>query len=93
MKKHTKITKKDLEALTLCAFRYALGRQTYITKDISKLIFKYMPDLDAAVLMMMLVEINMAIHTGKAGADCDIKIWQNLERDIAEELANRKEEI
>lgn len=84
--KNIKIEKLELEDLAVCAFRYALGRMTYITWAISTILQKQARNLSDTVKQLMIDEIGDAIDNGKAGWDCDVAVWQ----DLREVLLNSK---
>jgi len=72
------IQKDELEDLCFCSLRYALGRKTYITYVISRLIIKYAEHLQPWIKSKMAHEIRRAIDTDRAGMSCDIVEWEKL---------------
>jgi hypothetical protein len=74
MKKEIETT--ELRDMIVYSFRYALGRQTYATSDMSNIIVKYWDDLREAEQKLIVKEIEQAIVENKAGWDIDIKSWQ-----------------
>ena len=61
------------EDVLLSAFRYALGRQTYIVNFIVKNILNNWNDISDKLKNLMKREIQEAIDTNEAGMDCDVK--------------------
>ena len=74
------MNKKDLNTLYFCAFRYALGRLTYIVSTVTDLLIKATKDgtLDEVNRDLMTREIKRALGAGKAGMPCDQREWQRL---------------
>lgn len=74
------INTHDLNTFYFCAFRYALGRMTYIVSDVTKLLIKATKDgvLDAANRDLMTREIRRALDTDNAGMPCDQVEWKKL---------------
>jgi hypothetical protein len=67
--------------VVFAAFRYALGRSTYITSDITDCIQRNASALPATDRAVMVREIREAIVTGQAGMPTDVDAWQRtLER-------------
>jgi len=67
------IDQKDFNNLAFYAFRYALGRRTYCTADVSDLLIKYADKIDGK--SKYCAEIQDAIDRDDAGMDCDVKAW------------------
>ncbi len=76
--KMTKVNNFDLDILLFCAFRYALGRMTYIVSTAVELICKYIDALHPHTKLLMIKEITTAIAKGEAGWDCDVQEWKVL---------------
>jgi len=66
------------EDVLLSAFRYALGRQTYIVNFIVKNILNNWNDISDKLKNLMKREIQEAIDTNEAGMDCDVKEWRKI---------------
>lgn len=71
---------KDLNTLYFCAFRYALGRMTYIVSTVTDLLIKAAKDgtLDEVNRDLMAREIKRALDAGEVGMPCDQLEWQRL---------------
>jgi len=67
---------KDLNTLLLCAFRYALGRATYVTKEVADLLYKYGDDMPEFYLVQIMKDIDHAIEHDIAGHECDQLEWK-----------------
>lgn len=74
----TRIASRDLTTLTFYAFRYALGRQTYATRDIADYVKKYWHLFTQAEQRRIQNEIEDAVHDKKAGAAMDVRIWNEI---------------
>lgn len=72
------ISNRELNTLAICAFRYALGRKTYVTHEISQLLIDHIEDLDDHTKTLMRREILEAIEKGMAGMNCDVECWERL---------------
>lgn len=65
-----------------CAFRYALGRQTYIVEEVSSYLREHMDELSAPTRKLIRKEIDEALHSNGLGMQCDARDWMNLYRDL-----------
>ena len=77
----------DFNTIIICAVRYAIGRRTYITNDISNIVECYINNLTASTLNNIKREIKNAPSLGD---DCDAVCWRSLLKTINETLAGRK---
>lgn len=68
----------DFNTLLVCAFRYALGRKTYITYDIAKIIENSRCELMQGNIELIKREINEALEDDCAGMEVDRQIWRDL---------------
>ena len=68
----------ETKQIFILAFRYALGRTSYVTHDISNLIIlnweNFRPDERARFKK----EISEAINANRAGMDIDVKSWKSI---------------
>ena len=76
------ISANDLDNLAFCAFRYALGRQTYIVGIVAETLGEYLEWLSESSRVLMAREIREAIEKGHAGREGDTRSWHNLLKDI-----------
>ena len=68
--------KTDYELILLAAFRYALGRKTYIVGAVVDAILE--KERSEFFIKTIQGEIWQAIETGNAGMECDIRQWERL---------------
>jgi hypothetical protein len=73
-----KIDQEAFDTIMFCAFRYALGRKSYITNTISYYIIGYWKDLNRRTRIQIQEEIRTAIWLKQAGFDCDVKEWEKI---------------
>ena len=64
--------------ILICAFRYALGRATYMPSTVADAIIAEWPDMPEGDKILYRREIREAIDRGHAGMDCDIKTWERI---------------
>lgn len=64
--------------LILCAFRYALGRCTYVVSEVAEHIMEHWDDINPHFQHLIKSEIKDAIEHGTAGMAMDVEVWQNL---------------
>jgi len=64
--------------LLFCAFRYALGRQTYVVSLIVDEIIERWDSLDEVDRSQYKKEIKEALDMARAGADMDEKQWKRI---------------
>ena len=72
-----------------CAFRYALGRMTYIVGNVCEEISRCIGLIETRDLKLMRTEIEEAHSRGGLGMDCDQAEWLRLRLEIEEELKRR----
>jgi hypothetical protein len=76
------LEKTDFEILIICAFRYALGRKTYVVYEVANLVARYKQELSAFAKELIVREIDEALRLNHAGMDCDIKEWKRLKKEL-----------
>ena len=75
----------DLNDLIVCAFRYALGRRTYIVHTITEIIKANLSALESRTIEVMLRDIESQHEYEKVGIekafgdDCDRERWMEVE--------------
>jgi hypothetical protein len=77
---------KTDHTMLLCAFRYALGRRSYIVSMVIDEIRKNFVCLPKFHLELMSKEIEEAIKDDMAGDECDVQKWEWLKKEIEEFL-------
>jgi hypothetical protein len=58
-----------------CAFRYALGRRTYVVDSVASEIERNVSDISTKTLRRFIIEINEAIQEQSAGMEMDARRW------------------
>lgn len=78
------MTDVDLSTLAVCSVRYALGRQTYITYDVARIVrerWSMLLEQDQATIRR---DIERALAEGKAGdPQIDGVAWYRLLNEVA----------
>lgn len=69
------ISDKDKATLLICAFRYTLGRKTYMVQLIADLLLQNEAYLAPWMKKQIAEEIDEAIRMNDAGHQCDIDCW------------------
>ena len=85
--------KPQVMRLAVPAFRYALGRMSYVTGEVADCIRDCMHILAGADLKLMVKEIDQALESGRTGMEMDEKAWKDLRDDITSELKVREADV
>lgn len=72
-----RVAGSELRSMLLCAFRYALGRRTYITSECHDWLVKYW-DIMAIYHKQIHDDIKHAIEHDIAGDKCDVESWKKI---------------
>lgn len=80
------------EIVLACAFRYALGRMTYVVDSVASEIERQAHRLPRKDLIRYANEIVIAIKDKHAGMDMDVKRWSQLRNNLLAELGRRNED-
>ncbi len=81
----------ETQDLLVCAFRYALGRRTYITATIADLLIKHKDKFDDNSIHVILRDIKRAFETNKYGMEMDKADWERVLDVLSEpEKENKK---
>ena len=64
--------------LLICAFRYALGRMTYVVDEIATLIEQNKDWISEGDKRLFIKEIQTAIDDGVAGMSMDVRRWTKV---------------
>lgn len=78
MSQTTTMPTDDFRLMLVCAFRYALGRQSYITGCLEGWLKRYWPVLSVHDQRLIHREIVDAIARDCAGMDCDVAGWKKI---------------
>lgn len=82
----------DFSLIILCAFRYALGRMTYVTDVVPEFIENNIDNILTKDINIMIREIDeYGQYERGLGMDCDKRNWLRLRQFLCNELANRNE--
>lgn len=76
------------ELIDLCAFRYALGRRTYIVDVVTTHLYYKVESYSINMLKRLQEEIRNAPSLGD---DCDKYLWDMLLEEVEDELDNRRD--
>lgn len=66
------------EDLTLCAFRYSLGRRSYIVSEMVDHLLENWDKINNHYQKLIIQETEWAIDKGCAGDDMDVNTWKKL---------------
>lgn len=67
------------EDILFYAFRYALGRRTYVTATVAECLIDKLVELSPKTRNMIINEIHTAIEEGRAGMlSVDVPIWEHV---------------
>lgn len=69
--------------LLICAFRYALGRMSYVVDEIATLIEKNKDWISEGDKELYIKEIDRAIESGRAGMDMDVERWKKVKETLS----------
>lgn len=75
----------EINDLMVCAFRYALGRRSYITYTISDLLIKHKDKLSAQSRQVILRDIQVAFDKNNYGMEMDKEVWLKLQEELTNE--------
>lgn len=84
----TVVTLDDLDTVMLCAFRYALGRCSYIVSWMSEIVARHRAKLTSNTRHVIARDIVEALVRDAAGWDCDRREWLRLGRVLYAEMSN-----
>ena len=66
------------ENILFYAFRYALGRKTYVVSDVVECLINNWDNLKEHTQERIIMEIKSAISKDNAGTECDVKEWNKI---------------
>lgn len=82
----------DQEIVLSCAFRYALGRMTYVVDSVAGEIENNILDIPEKDLRRYRDEIDKAIKDSDSGMDMDVNRWLECKAVVVGELMRRRVE-
>lgn len=81
-KPELELNRMDFRLLILSAFRYALGRMTYIVPVVANVIRDSKDRLDSQAIDLIIQEIEEAEKRNGLGMECDIEVWLRLKKEL-----------
>lgn len=88
-KPELKLNRMDFRLLILSAFRYALGRMTYIVPVVANVIGESKDRLDSQAIDLIIKEIEEAEKRDGLGMECDIDVWLKLKKELEDFRSSR----
>jgi hypothetical protein len=76
--KTIEVPERELAHMLLGAFRYSLGRATYITSYTADWLIKYWAILPSQWQRQIQDDISNAIERDRAGMSCDLAEWRRV---------------
>ena len=70
--------KLEISDLMICAFRYVLGRRSYIVRVISDILIKHKDKLSEQAIHVIKRDILHAFEVNNYGMDMDKKVWEEV---------------
>lgn len=64
--------------ITLSAFRYALGRNSYVVGEVIEWLMQFWKEIPYETKLTIVNEIDNALMMGYGGDECDQKEWENF---------------
>jgi len=83
----------DMQIVITCAFRYALGRSTYVVDSVATTIEAMVTELDTNQLTLTESEIVQAVKNKTIGMDMDKERWLKCRAIILAEIKRRTEAV
>jgi len=83
-------------SVVVSAFRYALGRSTYVVSDTATALKEAAELLPRSQRQQIIDEIEMAIESDRAGMAMDIAVWRELQeffRDLEFKESNDEPDV
>lgn len=71
----------------ISAFRYALGRKSYVTQEVALAIKANVSNLTREDKQLIVSEITEAIEKDEAGMALDVEMWVNCKTELVKNLA------
>lgn len=81
----------DMQIVIMGAFRYALGRMTYVVSSTCNVIEATRAEMPTGQLKMMVNEIIVAGEEGKLGMQMDEDRWEQCRAMLEHEINSRSE--
>lgn len=78
------------DGVLFCAFRYALGRMTYVVPEVAEAIEQNLHNIQPKLRHLMVKEISEAIEAKSAGMDMDVDRWKSCRKAIQQSLTKEE---
>ncbi len=69
------VNDREIETLMVCAFRYAIGRKTYIVNTIADILIEHKDKLGDGARLGIVRDIHRDIAIENVGMECDKREW------------------
>ena len=83
-----RVPNDTLETLLFYAFRYALGRKSYVVPDTTEYLLKYRDVLSSRTREAIVREVTEAIKNEDAGMPMDVELWEEVRHILSEVTVN-----
>jgi len=80
----------DEDITIVCAFRYALGRQTYVVSSVANEVKRLAQQISIKSRHLIIREIKEAVDAGHAGHQMDVDEWQACRQYLINSLEGTK---
>lgn len=92
MVKSKEISANEMWTLLMCSLRYAMGRRSYVTTEISEMLFRHFDMLTEAqqlqVVKEILQELRMCQEAGRTlGDQMDHDMWSRTASDLYKRIS------
>lgn len=77
---------RHFNILAINAVRYALGRKSYVTDEVARIIIEDFDKLTIHTARLIYIDIQKAIKENNYGMEMDKEIWLNLAKHIENAL-------
>lgn len=77
------------DSVLFSAFRYALGRRTYVVLEVAESIKQNADNISVKISMLIIKEIKDAVGKDAAGMDMDVEVWLDCRQAVQQSLAKR----
>ena len=66
---------REIDTLMVCAFRYAIGRSTYIVNTIADILIEHKDKLSDGARISIVRDIHRELALDNVGMECDKREW------------------
>lgn len=68
----------DFQTIIICAFRYCLGRTTYVTDEMANILQDNISKLTDNTKAVIIKDIQYSAENNRLGMNCDRVVWLKL---------------